>query len=177
MSSKIAYLNLLSITNSFINRNRLLFTPINESNSKLLNMEIKSLNLDLHYEKLNNEILNEHLFQKIQTISIACSNVYDVDHGLFKNNYHLSYIEWSINNIRQFFYTQNKWVGSINFDIISIAAIGFVEEKSELNFYELYDYPEEDFCLFISLQSKNSLYSIIDPGKKINCSCSIIWIM
>ena len=134
--------------------------------------------MDLHYESLNKEILNEHLFQKIQAINIVASNVYNVDQDLFKKNHNLTYIEWSIKNIRQFFYTtQNKWLESIHFSIDSVVEVLFLEEKPELNFYELYDYPEEDFCLFIRLQNENSLYSIIDPGKKINCSCTIIWII
>ena len=174
MSSKIDTLNIFSISNSFINRNRLFFMPINESNSKLLSLDIKSLQLSFHYESLSKEILNEHLFRKTEIILIICSNVIDVDQDLFKNNFYLHRINWHIENIRQFYYTtQNKWLES--FVLQEFLFIYFVEIHSEFSFHELYDYPEEDFCLFIGLQNKDSIYSVIDPGKKINCSCTIIW--
>ena len=124
---------------------------INESNSKLLSLDIKSLQLSFHYESLSKEILNEHLFRKTEIILIICSNVIDVDQDLFKNNFFLHNIIWRIENIRQFYYTtQNKWLESINFYKINLFVVVIVEEKSEFNFYELYDYPEEDFvCLLV----------------------------
>ena len=57
--------------------------PINEPNSKLLNLEIKTLILDLHYESLSKQILNEHLFRKTEEIYIFCSIVINVDQDLF----------------------------------------------------------------------------------------------
>ena len=185
MSSKINYLYLNSISNSYMNKNRLYFMPINDTNSKILKLVIDALELDLHYENLNRDILNENLFKDIKRLTISFSNLYGLEADLFKNFFYLKLLEWSTSNIRNFFYTtQNKWINSIKdlnkktgFDMGKFIKIVFSEDTTEFNFYETYVYPEEDFCLFVEFQHKSLLYTIVDPGHKINCSCTVVWIL
>ena len=40
-----------------------------------------------------------------------------------------------------------------------------------------YDYPEQDFCLFQHFPHKKLVYPLVDPGLKINCSCTILWLV
>ena len=179
MSSKFQTLSLATITNSFINKNQLFFMSINKTNSKLIKFDIEALEIFIYYEILNKDLLNEHLFKNVRTIRIDSANLYDVDHDLFINNHDLQTIQWFIQNIRQFFcITQNKWLNSIkNSNLISrrIVYVNFYEYQPEFNIYEKYKYPDEDFCLFIDFE--NSIYAIIDPGEKINCTCTVIWIL
>jgi hypothetical protein len=39
-----------------------------------------------------------------------------------------------------------------------------------------YEYPDEDFCLFHHFPHNKLVYPLIDPGRKVNCSCTIIWL-
>ena len=180
MSTKIQSLMANNIYNSFIIKNRFLFTPINKTSSKYLNSFIDSFDLLLNYEFLSNDILNEHLFKNIRKFLFVCSNLINVDNDLFKKFIYLKMIEWKVFNIKQFFHsTQNKWLKSLKIGLNreNLLLITFTEPNSEFNFYEQYEYPEEDFCLFIDFQNKKAMYTLIDPGKKINCSCSVIWIL
>ena len=42
---------------------------------------------------------------------------------------------------------------------------------------QIYEYPDEDFCLFRHFPHDNLVLPIIVPGKKISCSCTLLWLI
>jgi hypothetical protein len=98
----------------------------------------------------------------------------------------------SIGNLRQLLQNNNKWLIGLNNDvnvdfsnskiianylpymfIIQIIQKGKLESMLE----KVYEFPDEDFCLFQYFPHKHMVYPTIISGYKLECTCTIIWLI
>ena len=78
-----------------------------------------------------------------------------------------------------------KWLSVLNTDIdipkdssydLSRAIYITIIEK-ENAFKQPYTYPDRDLCLFKSFPHRRLIYPILEPPKKIKCTCTVIWLI
>jgi len=110
--SRIDYL-LLSSTNSLFVKNILVFSNISDELAKNMNSAIYALNLRLYHIDLNKNLLNKHVFEKIQWL-ILNGIIQSIDDDLFKSFKYLKLIELKIENVRNLFHKKNKWLQYLN---------------------------------------------------------------
>ena len=178
----LAHLFLLDITNSFLIKNRLNFYQLNSSNHTYLKYLV-SLQLYLTYESLNRNSLSPELFQKMNMLTIR--GILDgIEMSLFQNFRDLRVIDFEIGNLREFFHTGNQWMLYLNldfnvttiYDFKRILGLRFIYLKRIFSFASIYEYPDEDLCLFKNFPHERLVYSIIIPGKKLVCTCTLYWL-
>ena len=177
------------ITNSFLSRNLLNFVDVDFNKTDAPGVIIRKVILQLNYASLTTQILNKYLFRIINKIKLY-GVVNKIQSGLFLNFYYLKYMDLQIDNFRELFHKGNIWMKDLNF-----LAKNFVQKneirnnlqyvfkirfKYKLNvsfINQVYEYPDEDFCLFRHFPHDNLVLPVIVPGKKIRCSCTLLWLI
>ena len=190
VNSKLLYVSLQSISNSFINKNMLEFIEIDENISVNLITRINQVVLEVSYVFLTTKILDRNLFRNIVELDVFGNNIYDIEHDLFKHFSHLNQILFFIDNFKQFFHSnKNKWMYDLGNDSVTFnidkpgvrfepnILLHFNERMNDFKFYETYKYPEEDFCLFSHFPHERLIYPAFDTLGKMNCSCTILWLI
>ena len=185
-NTNLAYLSLEFISNSFLNKNQFEFLNMSKQNElKNFNSKIKFSLLMITYDMLSEKVFNKKLFQNIQRLRIE-GNIYYFQPDLFSNSNNLIRLYVKLFNQREFFHNGNEWFGYLkykqkeyNMDTVKSGSILFITFNTYVLqlFQEIYDYPDEDFCLFHHFPHNKLVYPKIDPGIKVNCSCTILWLL
>ena len=193
INSKIAHLIFADVANSFLKQNRLNFLHLNQS---IINLEMKLLEqitFNLQYEILDYHMLNSNLFLKVKMIRIN-GVLNGIQAELFKQFKSLKNLDIQIDNFKEFFHSGTEWIThlnsgstksfnlekSANLSLSEIKAnkffIRFLYRKEMISFDPLYDYPDEDICLFEKFPHHHLVYAILVPGKMLECTCTLKWL-
>jgi hypothetical protein len=191
-NSNLVQIVFYGISNSLINKNFLNFINYkNESNNFDLNIEkLIDLTLYVKYEKITERIMNKRVFKNIQELTLY-GLVYNFQTDLFKNFNKLKYVDFLFENFKQLFHNGNEWMSYLNNQVVvdlnnKISKIliqrlhmkiRFQYGKSFSSFNSVYDYPNEDFCLFKHFPHNHLVFPMIAPGKRIDCSCTVLWLI
>ena len=173
------------ISNSLLNKNTFEFMSV-DSNEKISN-QLDTVYITLTYERLSNKILNELVFKNIKYLSISF-RLDGIQSDLFKNLNKLSKISLNLHNMREFFHQGNKWLPYLKYNshlvdlsvnkIYNAPILNVLFRHDTLSsFNQVYKYPDEDFCLFYRFPHEKLVYPLLDPGKSVNCSCTILWLL
>jgi hypothetical protein len=138
------------------------------------------------YETLNKNNLIPDLFRNVQRIGLA--GILDgIESDLFLDFQNLKIIDLAISNLRELFHQGNKWMNYLNLNL-SISnrsgrvqfenrlIIEFAYLKRSVSFDSIYEYPNEDLCLFKDFPHERLVYPIIVPGKRLECTCTLYWL-
>ena len=190
VNSKLQFVTLNTISNSLISKNKLEFIELDEKDAISLITPIKKITIEISYEYLTTSVLNRHLFRNIVQFNVFGNNIYDIEYDLFKHFSRLTQILFFIDNFKQFYHSnKNKWMYGLAYSSatfnIDKPGVGyepkmylfFTEKTNDFKFYEAYQYPEEDFCLFSHFPHEKLIYPVFDGANKINCSCTILWLI
>jgi hypothetical protein len=148
-----------------------------------------SITLSLKYEILNERILNSNLFRQIRMLRIN-GVLNGIQSELFKSFTHLKDVDFQLNNIREFFHSGTAWMSHLNsgksfFNLSRVDAksiklnnffLRFIYLKEMTSFDPLYEYPNEDICLFANFPHQQLVFPILVPGKILECTCTLKWL-
>jgi hypothetical protein len=192
MNSSLYKIGIFDVSNSYLNKNRINFLEVDDIYTKVNSILsfVRYLRIQLKYESMTRKILNRYVFKYMENIRIEGVLV-DIESDLLTNFIYLKYIDITIQNFRSFFHQGNNWLKYLNkgvkVDLNDMKSIKrrlnekmllrFEYTKQATSFDQIYEYPEEDFCLFKDFPHDHLVYPIIIPGQKINCSCTIIWLL
>lgn len=134
------------------------------------------LDVYLTYENLNKKILSPDLFTKINFLNIE--GVVDGIQGeLFKDFHYLKNIRIALSNFKVFFNNGNQWMKYLNLDFKPLnLSLDFRHLNEQVSFDSVYEYPDEDLCLFKDFPHDRFVYPKLVPGKILECSCTIFWL-
>ena len=186
-NSRLAELAVFKHSNSLIDKNKLEFDRLNESNSQTLILkDFTRFYIEIYYDIVSTKIFNEYLFKNMKILNVY-GYVYNIQDDFFKIFPYTKEIEIQLFKIKTLFYNGNKWLGYLGFNSTTGSPNQVVSEpKIFLNlvtmyhantFTELYEYPDEDFCLFSNFPHDKLIYPLIQPGSDINCSCTILFLI
>jgi hypothetical protein len=168
----LAHLILLDIINSFLIKNRLNFYNLNSSKVYLEYLFV--LELSFIYEHLDEKNLSPDLFHHVKYLSVS-GVLNGIQSELFKTFRYLKVIDLGISNLKQLFYGGNKWMNSLN-PIEKSFFLIFRNPKGMTSFDSIYEYLDEDLCLFKDFPHEKRVYPHIMSGKKLECSCTLYWL-
>ena len=168
------------ISNSYLNKNQFQFLNFNNTNADNFYINLRLVLIVMNYDDLTELVLNRLVFKNIERLRIE-GYVYRFQPDMFKHFNILVKIFIKIFNLKNFFHDGNKWFDSLrynqqNSDLKNILVITF-RSPAETMIHITYNYPDEDFCLFSNFPHNKLVYPLIDPGEKVNCSCTIIWLI
>ena len=184
--SKLVNLRINFISNSLIVKNKFDFMDIDSKFCSDLNLrDFHFLGLQISYDILSCKIINKILFKQMKKLEIR-GLIYDIEHDLFKYFPEIKSISLNLDKFKQFYHNGNKWFKYLYYNEKNYNLN--IKKKLNLNmiillihsyniFSYTYDYPDEDFCLFRDFPHEKLVYPLIDPGYKINCSCTVIWLI
>ena len=189
LDSKIAKLEFKSVTNSFINMNRLHFWSVDTRTSHVFAKFLKWLSFDVFYETLNRDIFNYNLFKNVYSVAVF-GVLNGVEASLFQETTQMRYLDFNIHNFKEFFHRDIAWMAHLNYyvnvDIFNASDIAahiglrlrlrFQNRKNKYSFQSVYEYPDEDFCRFYDFPHNRLVYPIIVPGLRLNCTCTLYWL-
>ena len=146
------------------------------------------ITLSLKYEILNEKILNSNLFRQMRMLRIN-GVLNGIQSELFKSFFHLKDIDFQLDNIREFFHSGTAWMShlnsgkSFNLSQVNLESIKlnkfflrFFYLKEMTSFDPLYEYPNEDICLFANFPHQRLVFPILVPGKILECTCTLKWL-
>ena len=185
--SKLIQIIFEDITNSFLTKNRLNFNEVNRSDITM--KHLIAAELKLVYEHLTSANFNRALFKRVKILTLS-GVLTSIQRDLFEEFHFLKYISFQIENFRQFFHeSQNKWMNHLNLnvnlnltDLKSLKAdhkmimLKFQYLKNFVSFTPIYDYPNEDICLFKDFPHERQVYPVIIPGRRLACTCTLVWL-
>ena len=174
------------ISNTFLNKNKFEFIQGDSKVKSLIYLE--TIELEISYESLTSKLLHKLLFKNIKYLSINQLLV-DIEADLFKNFKYLMRISLQLYNFKQFFSNGNLWFdylrynGEIydlnNYDTINVNYIMNIMFRHDTltSFNQIYEYPDEDFCLFYHFPHQKLIYPVIDAPKNISCICTVLFLI
>lgn len=180
------------VTNSFLLKNRLNFYETEETRPKVKMLtRLNFLVIDIYYDTLTSSILNYVLFEKLIILRIN-HVIYDiqVNLGLFRYLYN---IDLDLDNFRQFFHygSTNKWLSqlnpnvyindmsqleNVNLKLKNRLLVRFQLVRTRVSFSQVYEYTDEDLCLFKDFPHKRLVLPLIVPGRILACTCTLKWL-
>ena len=176
------------ITDSLLTKNQLFFT-FNESYSHIKVNKLIVLQFDVYYVSLTARMIDKYLFKTVQELKVT-HVVKRIDGDLFVNFKQLKTIDFQIDNLKEFFHVDTKWMSKLNWNInIDLSNMSewrdnlkrlmrmkFQFPKRYVSFDVIYEYPDEDICLFRYFPHNHMVYPILRPGKQLKCTCTIAWL-
>ena len=134
--------------------------------------------------------MNRHLFKKVEELKVF-GYLVDIQPDLFSYFVNLKLIDLQLDNFKAFFQHGNKWMANLNNEIqVNMSnhkqvqryfnkkfKLRFLYKQNKSLINEIYDYPDEDFCLFKHFPHSHMVVPIILPGIKIKCSCTLLWLI
>jgi hypothetical protein len=184
----IQVISIQSISSSFINKNVFAFTQIPSNLSEKINSNILQLIINLYHYELNNSLLNEKVFEKLQVLDIE-GQINSIEHDLFKSFEFLRFLRFRTQNAKDLFLTnKNKWLQSLNYDIdVDLNQISHIEidnvEYFTLVIYQMfanvtyYGYLDEDFCYFKDFPHRKLVLPQLRPAYKLKCTCTELFLI
>ena len=177
------------ITNSFLVKNRLRFHNKETSYVDLKARYLFYAYFEIYYESITSDLMSISLFSEVKAIAIV-GNLNSIQSDLLSKFKHVNCIQLKISNLKELYHKGNAWMSDLNSRItLDLSGASFDSSKmkqllvliivypqSFVSFDIVYEYPEEDLCLFKDYPHRHLVYPVIYPGKKINCSCTLKWI-
>jgi hypothetical protein len=175
-NSQIQLMIFDDITNSYLTRNRLRFSPVN-STFNLNTIYLRVAKFCVYYDKVNSKMVNMQLFEHVVEMHFT-HVVEDIEVDVFKSLKKLKYLHFKLDNFRNFFHQVNGtiWMKNLNEAKKSIMLLRFQHSINYTSFNKIYTYPNEDLCLFKDFPHLNLVYPIIESGKKLECTCTLLWL-
>ena len=150
---------------------------------------LKSVKLSMSYAFLDSSLLNHDLFEKVAEINVF-GVVSRIDASLFKEFKLLRNLDLNTNNLRAFLHGDAKWMTYLNYyvrvnlsnlnevtaNIRKRMRLRFQYLKNRVSFDPVYEYPDVDLCLFSQFPHDRLVMPILVPGRKIDCTCTLLWL-
>jgi len=193
MKSPLRSMSLFEITNSLIYKNIFEFIDVNETHE--FNMGLKqfeNLALDIAYERITHKLIEKNVFNKMKFLSLN-GIIYDIQADLFASFGEIRLIYISVDNFGIFFHKGLDWLQYLNLGIyvsLNETELNIRGANYNLNyavhiifhevwsiFRDIYEYPNQDLCLFKDFPHHRLVYPTILTGKLIPCSCTLIWMI
>jgi hypothetical protein len=179
------YLN--QIKTSFVNSNILSFNKI--ENTADLNTIVLHVDFSLYRIYFDENLLNLGIFKYIQSLQID-GVINGIQNDLFKSFTNIKVLRIQTQHVKKLFATNNKWFEYLNNDLNPIDLDGpdvyvslFMQESIFLIIYQtfskvtLYDYPNEDFCLFSKFPHDKLVFPKLKPIQYSTCSCTELYLI
>ena len=135
------------------------------------------VNFCVYYDKVNSKLVSKQMFENVLEMQFTYV-VEDIEVDIFENFKKLKYLHFKLDNFRHFFHQVNgtKWIKNLNEAKKSIMLLRFQHPINYTSFNMIYTYPNEDLCLFKDFPHNNLVYPIIEGGKKLKCTCTLLWL-
>ena len=180
-NSAIQRLELHDISDSLLKRNK--FNVINYGQVK--KNKIKDLTLKMTYVRLTQCLFSKHMFLAVKSLVIQ-GVLYDIESDIFKD-FKLRTLELNIENLKDFFHRGTSWMKSLNLHSSIHEAKQNLKKNSMIIrfgyptsyglFNKMYEYPDEDFCLFKHFPHERLVFPALIFSKKMNCSCTMSFLV
>ena len=141
---------------------------------------LKQIYLEMSFESVNSDLLDPRMFYKVESL-VLNRNVMNIESGLFKKFKFLRFVLICKNlyilndTFEKSADTSNMSLDLLknNFKIIFILQLGFIEETS---FTRIYEFPDEDLCLFKDFPHAQLVLPIILQKEPLKCTCTLKWL-
>jgi hypothetical protein len=154
--------------------------------SLLLNSTIKSFEVFQSSLKiLGKKLVDPFVFSKTNRIVYYSfeSNL-EIEDDLFASFIHLNEFKLVVQDIGKFYKFKNlNWLHSLNANVSIDLGNSTQLLSQDKNFRlilsdqsNLYDYPGEDFCLFVEFPHSKRVFPIFERSSSLDCSCTIVYL-
>jgi hypothetical protein len=184
-----------TIADSFLGKNLLQFAQVNVSKKyDFGNKMLRVLTLSLYYVGLSEGMMHPLVFKRMRELKIE-NVLTNIDTGVLDKFTSLRNLDLKLDNFRDFFHqgNRNAWLKDLNSHVIhqdffklflnktnknqlNILRVRFQYPKKRLSFNSMYEFPNEDACLFKDFPHEQLVYAMIQPGKVLKCTCTLKWL-
>lgn len=141
---------------------------------------------------LDQKILNRQVFGNIESITLDNSTLLGIENDTFFYTKNLKMISLRIKNFEEFIRkSDNKWLQFLNLQAyknLDNCKQVFKSKEADLDISsyfliiledmsKLYEYTDEDFCLFKHFPHNNAVFPIVYTKEDLNCTCTLLWLL
>ena len=188
-NSELTQITVFYHTNSFIKKNMFEFTQINETMGKTIHLKnFFYFFMYMTFDTVSTKIVNQYVFKNIQQLRIS-GFILNIQFDLFKYFNNMNTVILNTIKIRTLFHNGNDWLRYLkysyhnsslntNYSFPNLILI-LINDYEQNTLTDLYEYNDEDFCLFSSFPHEKLVYPLIQPGRNvlINCSCTLLYLI
>lgn len=166
------------------NRLNFMKIPINDTfsdlNCSVNNLEIFNSELDLDIS-----LVYPDVFRYLKFLFIQLSTITSIQDEFFKSFGVLKYFKLEIYNLKSLIHKGTGWMRHLNTNIkvnLSDQNDLYRDRDNQMilelkDLYKIYDFPDEDFCLFSNFPHDKLVFPIIETKKDLSCSCTLMWLI
>ena len=192
LNSDVFLLTLVRLTDTFIQRNKFQFLNLNQKTMNFYSSStISDVCVTLFEYKIDNDLFNKEVFSNIKNMRIK-GTIVNIHKDTFSSMKSMKKLVFFLANLREFFHSGTEWFDSLKNNLksnFSDTYLNFSDEDIMKIYFlwdsvvslDIYDYPNEDFCLFYKFPIQRLIVPILNQGRNYeifkNCSCSIIWLL
>jgi hypothetical protein len=124
------------------------------------------------------------LFEQLEALEII-GQINSIQDDLFKSFKQLKLIRFRTQNAKGLLTRKNKWLNSLNSDVIKIDynMDKYVKKGFILSIFQTfsnvtyYDFPDRDFCYFKDFPHQRLVLPKLKPNYKSSCSCTELFLI
>jgi hypothetical protein len=165
--------NITELRLSNLNQNNVLsFISLSNTSRINFNASVKRLEIqESSLTQLDTSLLNKDVFSSLEELKLIDTVLSHIEDDLFESFYNLEIILLNLENFSEFISSSNNtWMSSLRTKGQELL-VGLIDSN------KLYEYPEEDFCNFITFPHEIA-YPYILTKSNLNCSsCSLVWLL
>lgn len=177
----------LSSTNSLLIRNVFSFENISLDLAIFIRSKISAFQVNFYHADLDSSLLDKNVFRSTRILSIR-GIVNSIQFDLFKSFLNLRFLNFRLENLRNFFKKDLKWINYLNymkkFDLENIKDLANIKDYFQLVITQIlpkfnyYDYPDKDFCLFKDYPHEKLVLALLDPiqNNTNDVSCTFLYL-
>ena len=173
-------LSSLSLYNVTYQLNNLVFAEVGSIAGERLNSNIKRVEVHKsRLDKLDTSLLNQYVFNKMESLNIIDSNLNEISETLFDNFDEIKSLQLRLNTFENFFRPGNvNWTVYLNRSASMSRdrqiLVSFIDASRTLS----YRYPDEDLCLFKFWPHQHNVFAYIQhANEQYECTCTLIWLL
>ena len=148
--------------------------------------QLENIILTMSYETLSPALLHKCLFKALFFIQLY-GVVTSISPLTFKDFNSLKKVDIQVENFQELFHSGTTWMiylnekinvnlNEINLDLTYMAIVRLRFPKNEVSFTRVYSYPNEDICLFKAFPHTHLVYALLEPGERLVCTCTLLWL-
>jgi hypothetical protein len=181
------------LSDSFIFENKLEFLQLYNNGSQIeFNPHLYQLTLSAYNYPMNGKILDKNIFRNVQILFLEGS-LRQIQSDLFVTFSRLKFLQINIvSSLRDFYHSGTEWMSNLNTNVNDYTnlesrqltqsqlrnEVFIVQFRQEASITQhIYEYPNEDLCLFRDFPHKRLVFPSFIFDKNISCSCTLIWLI
>jgi hypothetical protein len=177
----------LNLYKQQINNNQMTFMKNVQQDEQMYAYKINSINMFNSQVSLDLNFIDANVFKSITSLNLYNTYLFDTRNDFFHYFRYLKSISLDLTNLKESLVKmdKNNFLTYLNYYLpvqteLEHIPTANLNEQTEILFSDsnkLYEFGDEDLCLFRKFPHEKLVYPTVSSKEKLECSCTVIWLL